>query len=212
MKGLLLKDFYMVIKYCRTYLLIAVIFMLVSLAGNENLFLVFYPCMLCGMIPTNLLGYDERSRWLQYCSTLPYTKTQFVSAKYLIGLLSQIAMLAMIGSAQAIRMCLDGSFCFSDYMSVLLLIFVMSTVVSSVSHPFMFKLGVEKGRIVYLVIVGIICACGVVASNISREMLQAEIRLNHTLWIFCVAGILLYALSWYLSVLFFRKREIGLAN
>lgn len=34
MKGLLLKDWYMMKKYCRAYLLIAVVFIAVSL-GNE---------------------------------------------------------------------------------------------------------------------------------------------------------------------------------
>ena len=64
MRGLLLKDIYMAAKYCRAYLLLAVVFIPVSFASSENLFMIFYPCLLCGMIPVNLLGYDERSRWL----------------------------------------------------------------------------------------------------------------------------------------------------
>ena len=81
MKGLLLKDLYMMRKYCRSYLLIAVVFIALSFASNQNLFFVFYPCLLCGMIPVNLLGYDERSRWLQYSGTMPYTRAQIVSCK-----------------------------------------------------------------------------------------------------------------------------------
>ena len=89
MKGLLLKDWYMMKKYCRSYVLIAVVFIALSLVSSGNMFFVFYPCLLCGIIPVNLLGYDERSRWMQYSGTLPYTKRQIVSAKYLIGLLAQ---------------------------------------------------------------------------------------------------------------------------
>ncbi|MDE7281371.1 MAG: ABC-2 transporter permease, partial [Ruminiclostridium sp.] len=66
MKGLILKDLYMTVKYCRIYLLIAVVFIAVSFVGNDSLFFIFYPCLFCGMIPVSLLGYDERSRWLQY--------------------------------------------------------------------------------------------------------------------------------------------------
>ena len=65
MKGLILKDIYMMMKYCRAYLLIIIVFTAVSFVDNGNLFLVFYPTILCGMIPVNLLSYDERSRWLQ---------------------------------------------------------------------------------------------------------------------------------------------------
>ena len=96
MKGLLLKDWYMMKKYCRMYIFIAAVFIAVSLVNNGNMFFVFYPCLLCGMIPVNLLGYDERSRWMQYSGTMPYTKTQIVSGKYLVGLLAQLTMLTVI--------------------------------------------------------------------------------------------------------------------
>lgn len=41
MKGLLLKDLYMVVKYCKAYLLIAVVFLAVSLMGSDNLIFIF---------------------------------------------------------------------------------------------------------------------------------------------------------------------------
>ena len=78
MKGLILKDLYMIKSYCKSYLLIAVVFFAVSFAGNNNMFFAFYPCLLCGMIPVTLLGYDERSRWIQYSGTMPYTKTHYI--------------------------------------------------------------------------------------------------------------------------------------
>ena len=43
MKGLILKDLYMMRKYCKAYLLIAAVFISVSFASNDNLFFVFYP-------------------------------------------------------------------------------------------------------------------------------------------------------------------------
>ena len=119
MKGLLLKDLYMMKKYCKSYLLITVVFIAVSFASSENLFFTFYPCLLCGMIPVNLLGYDERSRWLQYSETMPYTKGQIVSGKYLIGLGTQIAVLLITGIAQAIRMSVSGTFVLLEYLRML---------------------------------------------------------------------------------------------
>ena len=145
MKGLLLKDWYMMKKYCRAYLLIAVVFIAVSLFSNDNMFFVFYPCLLCGMIPVNLLGYDERSRWMQYSGTLPYTKTQIVSGKYLIGLLSQITILVATGVAQAAKMLIAHNFELGDFAVLMLLMLIVSTLTSSICLPFVFKLGVEKG-------------------------------------------------------------------
>lgn len=41
MKGLLLKDFYMAMKYCRAYVVIAVVFSLLSIWGNTSFLLAY---------------------------------------------------------------------------------------------------------------------------------------------------------------------------
>ena len=162
MKGLLLKDLYMMKKYCKAYLLITVVFIAVSFASSENLFFVFYPCLLCGMIPVNLLGYDERSRWLQYSETMPYTKSQIVSGKYLIGLGTQVAVLLITGIAQAIRMSVSGAFVLGEYLVLMMLLLIMTLLASSITLPFMFKLGVEKGRMAYYIMIGVVCAGSII--------------------------------------------------
>ncbi len=208
MKGLLLKDWYMMKKYCRAYLLIAAVFIAVSLVSNDNLFLVFYPCLLCGMIPVNLLGYDERSRWMQYSGTMPYTKTQIVSAKYLIGLLAQLAIMIAIGTAQGIKMSVAGNFDLGEFAVLLLLLLIVSTLTSSISLPFIFKLGVEKGRTAYYVMIGFVCGASVLASSLLRGQLVTEIQPNMVLAMLAAVGIGVYIFSWYMSVVFFKKREI----
>ena len=149
MKGLLLKDWYMMKKYCKSYIIIAVAFTALSLASKGNMFFVFYPCLLCGMIPVNLLGYDERSRWTEYVGTLPYTKTQIVSAKYLIGLFTQIAMLTVICITQGVKMSIEGNFVLKEFLVLTMLLLIMASVAFSLTLPFVFKYGVEKGRAAY---------------------------------------------------------------
>ena len=109
MKGLFLKDLYMLMSYCKSYLLIAVVFLAASFFG-ENLFFIYYPCLLCGMIPVNLIAYDEKSRFVQYSASLPVSAAQSVSVKYLMGLFSQIAVLLITGIVQGIRMKVNGTF------------------------------------------------------------------------------------------------------
>lgn len=208
MKGLLLKDFYMAKKYCRSYLLIAAVFIAVSFANSDNLFFVFYPCLLCSMIPVNLLGYDERSRWMQYSGTLPYTKTQIVSSKYLIGLFAQLAMLLVTGITQGIRMSMNGGLWFDDFIVLMLTILIMATFTSSICLPFIFKLGVEKGRIAYYIIIGFVCIVSFLASELFKEDLQVNIESTSFLIIFCLIGIGIYALSWCLSIVFYKKRTL----
>ena len=208
MKGLLLKDFYMMLKYCRTYLLMVMVFIAVSFFNGESLLFVFYPCMLCGMIPVTLLSYDERSKWLQYSATMPYSRAQIVSGKYLIGLCIQAAMLLITGIAQAVRMSLNGAFSWEEYLVLMLMLTAMALLTSSISLPFMFKLGVEKGIMAYYVMIGVVCGGSVVASGLVEESMAQEIGLNAVLPVICLAGVGIYALSWYLSIVFFRKREL----
>lgn len=210
MKGLLLKDFYMTAKYCRTYLLIGVVFIAVSFAGaeNQNMFFVFYPCLLCGMIPVNLLAYDERSRWLEYSGTLPYTKAQIVSGKYLVGILAQGAMLIAVGIAQGVRMNLAGSFQWGEFALFMGSIYAMATVTSSISLPFMFRWGVEKGRIAYYCMIGFVCAAGYLGSVFFAEGSSLAVSQSVLLVIFLLVGTGVYAASWLASIALYRKREV----
>lgn len=208
MKGLLLKDFYLTVKHCKAYLLIFAVFIAVSVAGDNNFFFTFYPCLLAGMIPVTLIGYDERSKWNQYCGMLPYTKAQIVSGKYLIGLFAQIGVIALSALAQAVRMNIYGTFDSKSYLTLIALLLILSCFSSSFSLPFMFKFGVEKGRIAYYIMIGVVCGGSVVATGLFERMETVEFSTGGLLPILCIVMVSVYALSWYLSIVFYQKREV----
>ncbi len=207
MKGLLLKDFYMMRKYCRSYAFMAVLFLAAAFFDQSPFFLC-YPCVLCGMIPGSLLAYDERSRWLQYSGTLPYTKGQIVSGKYLIGLMVLAAMLILTGIVEGLAMKLHVAFSLSEFVSVMMMTLSMSMIPSAISLPFIFKWGAEKGRLSYYLMLGATCAMCIMVSNLLDSGVQVDVRLSVVLPILCVIVAGIYALSWYLSIVFFNKREV----
>lgn len=206
MQGLLLKDWYMIKKYCRAYLLLTVIFTVVSFFGDDNLFLIFYPCLLCGVIPVNLIAYDENSRWTQYSESLPYTRAQIVSSKYLIGIFTQLAVMILTVIAQSVRMNMAGNFSLSELLMIALTMLSIAGLSSAICLPFIFKMGVEKGRTAYYVMIGIVCAGAVSASMVFGE--QAEAQIDLPIAIIAVISVAIYAFSWYLSILFYKKREL----
>ena len=164
--------------------------------------------LFCGLIPVTLLGYDERSGWVQYSGTMPYTKTQIVSEKYLISLFAQLTMLVATGIAQAVKMTLTGVFILEDFAVLMLLMLTVSTLASSIPLPFIFKMGVEKGRVAYYVMMGFVCGASVLISGFLKGQPAAEIKPNWVLEILAVIGIGTYFFSWYMSVVFHKKREI----
>lgn len=126
------------------------------------------------MIPVNLLGYDERSRWLQYSGTLPYTKAQIVSSKYLIGLAAQTAIFLIVGIVQVIRMKMNDIFRLDDFMVLMLMVFIMAMIFSSIGLPFIFKNGVEKGRRATYVMSVLLCF----GSSIASALFGSDIYYN----------------------------------
>ena len=110
MKGLLLKDYYMLLKYCRPYALIVLIFGVCSLADGSNLFMLAYPAVLCGINSVSLLAYDEKSRWQQYCETMPYTRKQVVDSKYLLSFLLIAGLSVVLAAAHGLVGAVRGIF------------------------------------------------------------------------------------------------------
>jgi len=56
--------------------------------------------------------------------------------------------------------------------------------------------------------IGFACGASVLASSFLRAQLVSEIQPNAFLAILATVGIGVYILSWYLSIIFFKKREI----
>ena len=208
MKGLILKDLLMAKKYCRSYAIIIIVFLTVAFANKENFFFVSYPCILCGILPVTLLAYDERSHWLQYSCTLPYSRKQIVSVKYLIGISIQVIVLLVSAAVMAVKMKTSGSFSLSKLLFNVSVVFFISSLTASVNLPLMFKLGVEKGRVWYYIMVGVACALGVLVSGALSHSVSAAAPGPMLSAVFLLVGVLMYFVSWSLAVRLFEKREL----
>ena len=79
MRGLLLKDWYLIKKYCWILCLMDVLFIVLSLFAMDSVFIFIYPYMFAGIIPMTLYAYDEREKWKAYCAALPVSRKQYVS-------------------------------------------------------------------------------------------------------------------------------------
>lgn len=207
MKGLILKDFYMASKYCRAFLVVIVVFLAVSFAGDGNAFFNIYPMMFAGILPVTLISYDEREKWNIYSGTLPYSREQLVSSKYLIGLCFEAVVFVVSAIAQAFRMISTGSFSAEAFSYILTAFFALGMIAPSVLLPFIFKFGAEKGRVAFYIVIAVLGASSTVLAGLG---IQTSITLDNK-WILplvWVAVIALYLFSWFLSVQFYKKREL----
>ena len=68
-------------------------------------------------------------------------------------------------------MSVAGGFVFGDFAVLMLLLLIVSTLSSSICLPFVFKLGVGKGRTACYIMIGFVCGASVLAPSILRGQL-----------------------------------------
>lgn len=205
MKGLLIKDWYMALRYCRMYALVCIVFLVVAVIGEDSTSFAFFPCLLCSMIPVTLLAYDERSGWTEFSKAMPYTAGQIVSAKYLTGLIPTMIVTLITAIEQAVYLNIRGEFELSGYMVFIMVGFILSLLPCALIMPFVFRLGVESGRIAYYAMIILVCGGMVALPNIieSVGIFSDNAAVICGIAVLLVVG--LYALSWRISISMYKK-------
>lgn len=156
MKGLLTKDFNLAVRTCWTYLLIIVPFLAASVTSDFGMF-TMYPLVLISVIPLNLITIDEKCRWRNYASCMPYSRKEIVASKYILGAIMSAITIVIALAAQAVKLItrdgLNGEI--PGQLAAMLAIYLfMSMVCPNIALPFMFKFDTEKSKIAYYIILG----------------------------------------------------------
>ena len=142
MKGLLVKDFLLMIKSKKV-----ILFMLfIGIIGgiNDISFAAGYILMFLAILSLSTISYDEANHGLNTLFTLPISKSDYVKEKYLFSLI--------ITGIGFVLVTILGCFSKSGFMETLI---ILSTalLLLALSLPFQLKEGNEKGRIVLFVVV-----------------------------------------------------------
>lgn len=195
MKGLLLKDFYMMKKYCRSVLFLVIVFNIAILFGKENIFFSVYPIIISGMIPVTLLSYDASFKWNAYFIAFPYTKKQMVTAKYIIALLSVLSA-TVIGVVCLTAKGIAAGEGMKEIVNAAMGLLSAALIAPSLILPVVFRFGAEKGRIIYLIIVGLLCALFAVALSLTID----GVVIDFHAWFFVPISAVIFAVSWLISV------------
>ncbi|HHT92869.1 MAG TPA: ABC-2 transporter permease [Clostridia bacterium] len=151
MKGLLLKDFYTLIKQVRFFLLV-LLFMALLPGTSMAPFVILYAVML----PVSILGYDERAKWDRYAAMLPYTKKSIVLSKYIMGYAGLILASLLTVTAHVVYANIKGSVPELGYFYEIGVLVCIALFYLAVHLPFMYKFGVEKGRLVFLALTAVV--------------------------------------------------------
>ncbi len=203
MKGLLIKDFYVLFRETKVFLLIVILFAIL-----KNGFTQGFAIMYASMLPITVLAFDEQSKWDYLAEMMPYRRSDLVLSKYITGYLATlvIAVTQVISTVVYHVTGMDDAAPLTDQLGMVLLYVCCGLLLMALNLPILFKLGAERGRMVYLIIT-MACALAVVSS----------VELDLAVWnlptvVYPVAGVVLVAIaqmvSVRLSIRFYTARRV----
>lgn len=201
MKGLLVKDFLLMIKSKKV-----ILFMLfIGIIGgiNDISFATGYILMVLAILSLSTISYDEANHGLNTLFTLPITRSDYVKEKYLFSLI--------ITGIGFVLVTILNCFSKSGFVEIVTILST-SLLLLSISLPFQLKEGNEKGRIVLFVVVfGFIFLFVFLNQFIPKffESIEAVLNtMNPTMFSvgLLITSFVLYLISMMISIRVYNKR------
>ena len=196
MKALLLKDFYVLWKQMKAFLVLILLFS--ALPGSYNaIFAVTYAAML----PYSCVAYDERSKWDQLAAMMPYSNRDLVLSRYILGWIAGagaclLSLLLQEGFALILHQ--------DVYPDTLIASFFVCLSTLAITLPLIFRFGVERGRLIMLLIIFLVCGSAGALSGIADSLSGT---LPAPVWLIVPLSLVLTALSIPLSLRWYTLRR-----
>ena len=196
MSALILKDFYLLWKQLKAFLVIILVFSAIP-GGYNTVFAVAYAAML----PYSCIAYDERSKWDQLAAMMPYSTRQLVLSRYALGWIAAVAACGFSLVLQEIfSLFLDSHV----YPSSLLVSFFACIAIMAITLPLIFRFGVERGRLIMFFLIFLVCGSAGALGGITENYSGA---LPAPVWLIVPAALGLTAVSIPVSIRCYARRS-----
>ncbi len=210
MKGLMLQDLYVIRKHGKYFLLLILMFSFVSMFVKGSVgFYVFYPILFICLLSSNLMAYDEQSHWNLTCETLPVSRKDYVTSKYLTSLIMIVSAILYMTATLFLRIVISGNGSVPETISSAAIMLCIGLIFPAVTLPFLFRFGYTNGRLLYGIIMGLFA---VVFINFSMNSEATSVIINsipvNLAFIPVIAAFIIYIISWFVSTKLYEKRTL----
>ena len=149
MRALLQKDLCVLWRQMKVFFLLVLVFSLTP-SNFQEVFAVVY----VAMIPYTIFAQDEASKWNDLASMLPYSTRDIVGSKYLLGGLSIVLSMVFSTLARCV-----WALAASRPMEpgITLTAGCGAVLIMDLSLPLLFRFGAEKGRMMMVLMVALVC-------------------------------------------------------
>lgn len=214
MRGLLTKDLLTIRKKYgikRLIMDIAIIIaLMIVLEGTGAIYISFLliPLEVTSMV-ISLTTCDEQWKWGKYAISLPVSKTQIVKSRYMFA-----GSLALIGLGVALIVNTISFFCFPEYrfgfyLFIAIASFCVTLLFLTFTLPSNYSLGVNAGFATMVILVILLVVLGIWSKLTDNAIMWFIVEyFEISMGIAFVSTILLFALSYTLSITFFKRKHI----
>ncbi|MEG1432497.1 ABC-2 transporter permease [Eubacterium sp.] len=148
MKGLLLKDLLNLKQQLRTMLFILGVWLFIAIVSRDGGFFSGVIMIFILILPMNTMAYDEKAHWERFALTMPVSRWDIVLSKYLLS-----TICAICGAVLSIIVALLLGTPVTEALFTVLVLLGGGFVITAIIYPVLFKLGVEKGRLLMMLVV-----------------------------------------------------------
>lgn len=199
MRSLLYKDLINMKQQARNMALVVVIWMVISLQNGNLVFLGGLLAVYAVLFPITAYAFDEKSGWDKYGLALAYTRKQMVISRYLLGIMSLVVSMALVG--------ILGVVIRADFAQLIPEIgafIAVGVVILSLTLPVVFKLGVEQGRLILMAICMLPILIGLAGEKLFPDM---AVNLQLITYVGAALPVVLLPASVWISLRIYEKKE-----
>lgn len=208
MFGLILKDIYCLKTYIKTLGLVLILFGFISWnMDNASVYLGSFFAMWSIMISITTFSYDHLAKWDHYARSLPLTKNEIVLSKYFFTIICCAVGILLAFFLDLIVLTIKSEpFNLLDQLQASLLCLSFALLFSSVLLPLIIKFGVEKARLLIILIATLPFILILLIEKFNLTV--NEFLVFKILYFLPLIAIIIFGLSYFLSVSIYGKKDI----
>ena len=204
MKGLLIKDYKLLMLQKKTFLLMLLIAICMNFAMQDNQGVIIgYLTFFAALMANTTLSYDEYGNGITFLLTLPVTRKTYVRSKYAGNLLLILTFWFASAVLEAVLYTVQGmQFFTTETMIGACSILPSSLIFVDFMIPLVLRFGQEKGKLVWAAVGGLIFAVIAVLNALSEagkleavKQLLGNLVQHGILLTVCIIGLSLLGLA-----------------
>lgn len=166
MKGLLIKDFKLMLMQKNFFIIIIVVACLISISSQDPTFMIGFITLILSLFTVSTISYDEFDNGYPFLLTLPFSRKTYVLEKYVYGLILGTGAWIVSVMICSLMLIVQGKPVTSDMLIGAFVILPMFLVIESLMIPVHLRFGGEKGRYALIACAGVLVVIGFVVMKI----------------------------------------------